>query len=56
MYSLCYFYKNDFLVCAQQGFSVAENYVRYYPMSIFHKGTYLWEANSHLFTLTSNWQ
>lgn len=48
------FYKNDFLVCAQQGFSVAENYVRYYPMSKFHKGMYLWEANSHLFTLTSH--
>lgn len=57
MYSLCHFYKNDFLVCAQQGFSVAENYVRYYPlMSKFHKGTYLWEANCHLFTLTSHWQ
>ena len=39
MYSLCHFYKNDFLVCAQQGFSVAENYVRQYPpMSKFHKG------------------
>ena len=28
MSSLCHFYNNDFLMCAQQGFSVAENYVR----------------------------
>lgn len=56
MYSLCHFYKIDFFVCSQQGFSAAENYARYYPpMSKFHKETYLWEANCHFFSL-SNWQ